>query len=385
MTYAVACSEADSTRDAAAAAADTLTAAFEGRSPSLVVFFATAAHLAGMEELGAVLAQRLDPEVLLGVGAVSVIGGRREFEEVPAVVAWAADIEAPTPVRFGPALTREHPPLGDLPAFDRRRRRTLVLLADPFSFPTDRLLGDIDATCPHLRVIGGLASAGNQPGQNRFVLGGEVFDDGAVGLLFPAGEAVSTVVSQGCRPIGHPYIVTRGERNLIHELAGRPALERLQEIIEGLDGADRALAQRGLHIGIVVNEHKLDFDRGDFLVRGVLGIDRESRGLAVGDVVETGTSVQFQVRDAASADEDLSHLMSGSAADAALLFTCNGRGRRLFGVDDHDAAVVSEAIAPAPVAGMFCAGEFGPVGRRSFVHGFTASVALFGEGRVDAS
>lgn len=385
MTYAVACSEADSTRDAAAAAADTLTAAFEGRPPSLVVFFATAAHLAGMEALGAVLAQRLDPEVLLGVGAVSVIGGRRELEEVPAVVAWAADIEAPTPVRFGPALTREHSPLADLPAFDRRRRRTLVLLADPFSFPTDRLLREIDATCPHLRVIGGLASAGNQPGQNRFVLGGEVFDDGAVGLLFPAGEAVTTVVSQGCRPIGHPYIVTRGERNLIHELAGRPALERLQEIIEGLDGADRALAQRGLHIGIVVNEHKLDFDRGDFLVRGVLGIDRESRGLAVGDVVETGTSVQFQVRDAASADVDLSHLMSGAAADAALLFTCNGRGRRLFGVDDHDAAVVSEAIAPAPVAGMFCAGEFGPVGRRSFVHGFTASVALFGEGRVDAS
>ena len=301
------------------------------------------------------------------------------------MVAWAADIEAPTPIRFGPALTREHSPLADLPAFDRRRRRTLVLLADPFSFPTDRLLREIDATCPHLRVIGGLASAGNQPGQNRFVLGDEVFDDGAVGLLFPPGEAVTAVVSQGCRPIGHPYVVTRGERNLIHELAGRPVLERLQEIIEGLDGADRALAQRGLHIGIVVNEHKLDFDRGDFLVRGVLGIDRESRGLAVGDVVETGTSVQFQVRDAASADEDLSHLMSGYAADAALLFTCNGRGRRLFGVDDHDASVVSEAIAPAPVAGMFCAGEFGPVGRRSFVHGFTASVALFGDGRVDAS
>ncbi len=380
MTYAVACSEAASTPAAAAATAGTLMEAFEGRSPTLVVFFATSSHLGDMDTLGAVLGERLVPDVLVGVGAVSVIGGSRELEEVPAVVAWATDIDAPTPVRFGPALTREHSPVTDLPAFDKRRRRTLVLLADPFSFPADRLLREIDATCPHLRVIGGLASAGNSAGENRFFLGGDVFDDGAVGLLFPPAGPVTTVVSQGCRPIGHPYIVTRRERNVIHELAGRPALERLQEIIGGLDSADRALVQRGLHIGIVVNEHKLDFDRGDFLVRGVLGIDRESRGLAVGDMVETGTSVQFQVRDAVTADEDLRDLMSGHAAEGALLFTCNGRGRHLFGVDDHDASVVSEAIAPAPVAGMFCAGEFGPVGRRSFVHGFTASVALFDGG-----
>ena len=379
MSFAVACSEAEPTAAAAASVAGELAESLDGDPPDLVVFFATAAHLEAMDTLAAVLAERLAPEVLLGAGAVSVIAGGRELEEVPAVVAWSARVAGAAPVRFGPALGSDHSPIADLPPLDERPR-TLLLLADPFSFPSDRLLGEIDATNPGLRVVGGLASAANSPGGNRLVLGTEIFDDGAVGLLLDSGAEVATVVSQGCRPIGRPYAVTRGERNLIHELGGRPALERLQEIVSGLGDAERALVQRGLHIGIVVNEHKLDFDRGDFLVRGVLGIERESRALAVGDLVETGTTVQFHVRDAETAGEDLHRLMSGRRAEGALLFTCNGRGRRLFGIDDHDATVVSGAIAPAPLAGMFCAGEIGPVGPRSHLHGFTASVALFGRG-----
>ena len=365
MSFAVACSEADRTAAAATAVADELAASFGAEGPTVVVFFATAAHIDAMDTLTAVLAERLAPEMLLGTSAVSVIAGNR--------VADAA------PVRFGPALGADHSPIGDLPAIDENPQ-TLLLLADPFSFPADRLLQEIGATCPQVQVVGGLASAAGSPGGNRLVLGGEIFDDGAVGLLLGSGAEVGTVVSQGCRPIGRPYVVTRGERNLIHELGGRPALERLQEIVGSLSDAERAMVQRGLHIGIVVNEHKLDFDRGDFLVRGVLGIERESRGLAVGDIVETGTSVQFHVRDAETAGEDLHRLMSGQQAEGALLFTCNGRGHRLFGVADHDASVVSGAIAPAPLAGMFCAGEIGPVGPRSYLHGFTASVALFGQG-----
>ena len=379
MSFAVACSEADRTAAAATAVADELAASFGAEGPTVVVFFATAAHTDAMDTLTAVLAERLAPEMLLGTSAVSVIAGNREFEDVPAVVAWGARVAGAAPVRFGPALGADHSPIGDLPAIDENPQ-TLLLLADPFSFPADRLLQEIGATCPQVQVVGGLASAAGSPGGNRLVLGGEIFDDGAVGLLLGSGAEVGTVVSQGCRPIGRPYIVTRGERNLIHELGGRPALERLQEIVGSVSDAERAMVQRGLHIGIVVNEHKLDFDRGDFLVRGVLGIERESRGLAVGDIVETGTSVQFHVRDAETAGEDLHRLMSGQQAEGALLFTCNGRGHRLFGVADHDASVVSGAIAPAPLAGMFCAGEIGPVGPRSYLHGFTASVALFGQG-----
>ena len=378
MTFAVALSEATSTPRAAADVATELADSLGGTSPEAVMFFATADHLEALDTLAAVLSERLAPAVMVGVGAASVIAGGRELEETPAVSAWAAPLAGAVPVRLPPALGVDHSPTSGLPLSDGVPH-TLVLLADPFSFPTDRLLAELSAEHPEVRVIGGLASAAGAAGGNRLALGGEIFDDGAVGLLLGPDSKVRSVVSQGCRPIGRPYVVTRGERNLIHELGGRPTLERLQQIVENLSSADRGLVQNGPHIGIVVNEHKTEFRRGDFLVRSVLGIDRASGALAVGDIVEVGTTVQFHVRDAATATEDLSSMMSGQSAAGALLFTCNGRGRRLFGTADADASAVYGAIAPAPVAGMFCAGEIGPVGTRSYLHGFTASVALFGQ------
>jgi small ligand-binding sensory domain FIST len=209
------------------------------------------------------------------------------------------------------------------------------------------------------------------------VLDAGVHTSGAVGAFLGPTARLATVVSQGCRPIGEPLVVTRAERNMIYELAGRPALERLTELFEASDPDDKRLLAGGLHVGRVIDEHKLDFQRGDFLVRNVLGGDKASGAIAVGDVVEVGSTVQFHVRDADTADEDLRSLLAGECAEGALLFTCNGRGTRLFGVADHDAEVVSEALDGAPVAGFFAAGELGPVGGRNFLHGFTASIALF--------
>jgi small ligand-binding sensory domain FIST len=176
--------------------------------------------------------------------------------------------------------------------------------------------------------------------------------------------------------VGDPYVVTRAEGNVIAEIGGTPSLVRLDELFRCLDDRDRELVQQGLHIGRVIDEHKADFGRGDFLVRNVVGADRATGAIAIGDVVPVGSTVQFHVRDAASADEDLHGLLAGLRGDGALVFTCNGRGTRLFGRPDHDAEVVADVVAGA-AAGMFCAGEIGPVGRRSFVHGFTASVAIF--------
>ena len=185
-------------------------------------------------------------------------------------------------------------------------------------------------------------------------------------------------MSQGCRPIGQPFIVTRAERHVLYELGGRPALERLVEMVEELTPDDRALAARGLHCGVVIDERKLEFGRGDFLVRNVLGADREAGAVAVGDEVPVGSTVQFQVRDAASADEDLRHLLGRRA------------GRRRPGVHlqrarhppvrdarprRRDREHAARHARPSP--GMFCAGELGPVGGRNHLHGFTASIALF--------
>jgi small ligand-binding sensory domain FIST len=191
------------------------------------------------------------------------------------------------------------------------------------------------------------------------------------------------VVSQGCRPVGTPFAVTRGEGNIVHELGGRSAVDRLRQLLAALDPREQALLRGGgLQVGQVIDEHKASFERGDFLVRGLLGIDQESGSIAVGDSVEVGQTLQFHVRDAASADEDLELLLAPVPSwrpRGVLLFSCNGRGRRFFGEPDHDAAKVAAATDRVPTAGFFAQGELGPVGGRNFLHTFTASMAVFCE------
>lgn len=346
-----------------------------GASPDLALVFVSAAHRGALEDVAATIGATLDPGTLLGCAATSVLGGDREVEDHPAIVLWAGRLGTTTPVRIdgSPAFPGEAPVSGLDEVGDDE---AVLLLADPFTFPATETLATIAERSPGAALIGGLASAASGPGGNRLVLDDRVVTDGAVGVRFPADRLAGTVVAQGCRPIGQPFTVTRAERNVIYELGGRPALERLSEILDGLDPDTRALATRGLHLGQVVDEHRAEFRRGDFLIRAVLGADRAVGSVAAGDLVEVGRTVQFQVRDATSADADLRELLHGQQADAALVFTCNGRGMGLFGEPDHDAALVA-AVAPGATAGMFCAGEFGPVGGRPFLHGFTASVALF--------
>jgi small ligand-binding sensory domain FIST len=350
-----------------------------GPEPDLVAVFVTPHHGGALEDVSAAVRAILQPGVLFGCAAVSVLGVRREVEDEPGITMWAG--------RFGPAGSPGHPgQVGQVaparfldaatpvapPPFDPA---ALLLVADPFTFDGDAFFEQ----WPDLPVIGGNASAAHGPGGNRLALDGSVTTNGAVGAFLGPGVPLTTVVSQGCRPIGHPYTVTKAERNVIYELGGRPALDRLLEMARSgaVAEEDVRLINSGLHIGQVIDEHKATFEAGDFLVRNVLGADQSVGAIAVGAEVEVGQTVQFHVRDARTADDDLRVALDGRGdAAGALLFTCNGRGRRLFGQPDHDAEVFDEEVG-APVAGFFAAGEFGPVGGRNFVHGFTASIALF--------
>ena len=341
-----------------------------GSSPDLAVLFTSASHRDAINEIADAVHQVLAPSALIGATAVSVIGGPLEVEERPAVSLWAASQCPAQPVRLEAVRSHEGWAVGGMPA---DAEGTLLAIPDPFTFPSEALLKAGSA----VTVVGGLASAASRPGDNRLILNQEVYDDGAVGVLLDPSLEVRTVVSQGCRPIGQPFTVTQSEGNIVTEMGGRTAVDRLRETLLGLDEADRALVAKGLHVGVVIDEHKSEFDRGDFLIRGLIGADEQTGALAVGDAVEVGTTIQFQVRDAATADEDLRELMADTSAGSALVFTCNGRGTHLFDGPDHDAAVVHEALERAPVAGMFCAGELGPIGGHNFLHGFTASVVLF--------
>jgi small ligand-binding sensory domain FIST len=214
----------------------------------------------------------------------------------------------------------------------------------------------------------------------------DTYSRGAVGVMLDKTVPAWTAVSQGCRPIGRPFTITDAERNVVRGLGGMSPLSRLQDIAATASDDERALLQAGLHVGIVVDEHRAEFARGDFLVRNVTGADPDSGAIGVGELVEVGQTLQFHVRDADSAREDL-RLVAASAlhteehhARAALLFTCNGRGTNLFGRPHHDAATLEHIGDDAlELAGMSCAGEVGPVGGRAFLHGFTASMLLFGD------
>ncbi|MFO1538544.1 MAG: FIST N-terminal domain-containing protein [Actinomycetota bacterium] len=354
--------------------------ALGGDDPDLLVCFVSPHLVGALDDALHALHALLGPRVLLGATASGVLAGTQEVEDGLGVAVFAATLPGADLVPM--ALRTEDTPAGpSVVGWPERPDEgldadVLLLAADPFTFPTESFLRRLDRDRPGLPVLGGLASASSRPGGNRLVVDGRIESAGAAAVLV-GGAGVRTVVSQGCRPVGEPLVVTRGERNFVAELAGRPALERLRELAERADDAERALLQRGLQLGFVVDEHRAEFGRGDFLVRSVIGADRETGAIAVGEPVEVGRPVQFHVRDAAAADDDLRALLAAETAGAALCFTCNGRGKALFGVPDHDAGVVAETLGPVPVAGMFCAGEIGPVGRRNALHAFTASLALF--------
>ena len=382
MTSSLKCAAGVSTSDAGsdsfAEAAARAALGLGGAPADVAVVFAGAPNLAHAEEGMAAVAERLRPGAAIGCGAQGVVGEAREVE-VGGVAVWAASLGEGSAEAF--ALEASQAEAGSLAITgvpDLDHADALVLLVDPFSFPVEPLLATLAHGHPGLPVVGGLASARDDSGT---LLGDDgLVAAGAVGLAL-SGVRVAACVSQGARPVGPEMAITAGEGNVIHELAGKPAVARLQQAVAELSPAERELAVQGLLLGLVVDPNKPEYERGDFLVRGILSADPASGAITVGERIRIGQAVRLQVRDAGSADEDLAAALDRGLAElggppaGALLFTCNGRGSHMFPAPDHDARLLDDATG-APAAGFFCAGEIGPVGNRNFVHGFTATLAL---------
>ena len=369
---------------AARAALDTALAGFS-EAPDLMLLFVAPQY---ERELGEILRHandRAEGATLLGCSASGIIGGSREVEDAPAIAAWAATLPDAQirPYRLTFSREDDHAViegLDDLPAPDTSP--VVLMLADPFSFPADVLLEHLNETATGLPIVGGMASGGLEAGRNALFFNDEILRDGAVGVIITGAPGLSVFVSQGCRPVGDTYGVTRAERNVVYELAGAPAVRRIEELYAAASERDQLLMRRGLHLGRAFTEIKPTLGRGDFLIRNVVGMDQESGAIVISDMIEVGQTVQFQVRDAESAREDLQltlaseRLVSDVPVAGALLFSCNGRGTGLFGQPDHDIGALHNAFGKVPVAGMFAAGEIGPVGGKNFLHGFTAAVLL---------
>jgi len=355
-----------------------------GASPeSFAVLFASAHFSASAPALVAAVAEQTGGVPLIGCVAQAVAGGAREVESGPAVSLWlAADL--------GPVETfaMEFVRTASGGAFGGYRFTpgAHLMVCDPFTFPAGDLLAHLNQHVPGAVVMGGMASGGLRTGQSQLFLDDRVVTRGAVGAHLPRA-GIHPLVAQGCRPVGDPYTVTRADGNVIIELGGRPPLARLRELAAALPAREQELLARGPHLGIVIDEYRAEPAHTDFLVRGIAGADPESGAIAVGSELEVGQTVQFHVRDARSADEDLRRILVREAAAldgrplaGALLFTCTGRGTRMFAAPDHDTGLLAQALGQIPVAGFFCDGELGPVGGQNFLHTFTASIALFSAG-----
>jgi small ligand-binding sensory domain FIST len=389
MKFSAALSRERDGERAGTAIAQSARRTLDSQQADLACLFFSAHYNESVDELVQAVRRELQPRLLIGCSGEGVIGGGEEIENAPSVALWAAGLPGVslTPIRLSVERDDYGAAMDGWPwrLDDHSPRSSFLLLADPFTAPMDEVFETIDERGHGDPAIGGLAGGGHEAGGNRLVLDGEVHDGGLVGVALSGPVSIRTVISQGCRPIGERYMVTRAEQNVIHELSGEPALERLTALFASLDEQEQHLARRALHIGVVMDEQRNRFERGDFLVRNLIGADQRTGSVAIGDVVKEGQTVQFHLRDARSATEDLHLMLAAERARhagpplGALVFSCCGRGRGLFGKPHHDISVLRERVGEIPTAGFFAQGEIGPVGGRNFLHGYTASVALFSE------
>jgi small ligand-binding sensory domain FIST len=358
-----------------------------GVEADVAFLFFTAHHRDDAEQFVERIWLELDPQVMLGCSAEGVIGGDLEVERAPGMSLLLGQMPRVRLHPFHIGADDWRPMIVDPEKLTERvahgsETRALIGFGDPFTTPTSDFLNLLDAHLPGVPLIGGMASSGRRPGENVIVRNDQVLTDGFVGVSLAGPVEIETVVSQGCRPIGEPMVITRARENVIEQLGGRPALHALRDTIESLDEADKSLLGHGLMIGRAISEYRDSFGRGDFLVRNLMGVDQGSGAIAVADYVRTGQTIQFHVRDAATASEDLSMMLAplqrehARPAAGALLFSCNGRGSRMFDQACHDITAARAAMPNTPVAGFFAAGELGPVGGKNFIHGHTASLAL---------
>jgi small ligand-binding sensory domain FIST len=355
--------------------------------PDLALVFVTSHFEDDANHIAGSLSARFPSALLVGCSGEGVLGPDAEHERVPALsimLGRLPDVQL-NPLRAEPQdlsnPEQAHAWMDELKATEPDSPPAFLLFGDPFSVPINSLLKLFNTALPGRPVIGGMVSGCEEPGQSVLFLGQKVYRNGAIGVRITGNIEMRTVVSQGCRPLGERFVITKGHQNIIQQLGGKPALQQLRELLRQLSGDDLLQAQQSLFVGLAIDEHKDEFRRGDFVIRNLLAGDPNSGAMMVGDEIRVGTSVQFHVRDGHSADEDLRELLSSAHAEhepaGALLFTCNGRGTRMWEEPNHDVSVLKEICGPSPVAGFFAAGELGPVEGRNFVHGHTASIGLF--------
>ena len=390
MRFTSGISDAVNASAAADAACQQVLQQLQGASCDLACVFVSTIYRADWPTLLERIHEQLAPRVLIGCSGSGIIGGEQELEWVPAlsiVGAHLPDVRL-FPFVMTPQELEQSTSGGfwiDTVGASPEAHPVFVIFADPYTCDAMKLITELNATYRSRPVVGGLVSGGNEPGEHLLFRGRDVLREGAVGVAMTGNITMDTVVSQGCRPVGRSYVVTKAEENVVLELGGRQALTVLHEVLSSLKPDDRELAQRGsVFVGLVINEMRSAFHSGDFVVRNIVGIDPEAGALAVADEVHVGQTLQFHLRDASTSRQELKRLLQQLGrppqvmpAAGCLFFNCTGRGKSLYGVAHHDVKTIQTVSGKLPIGGFFCNGEIGPIGGTNFLHGYTASLGVF--------
>jgi small ligand-binding sensory domain FIST len=354
-----------------------------GDAPAdLVLAFSSGRHLDDPAATLEGLHEALAPRCLAGCGAGAVLAGGQEFEGRTAVAVWAAALGGGSAETFHASGRQDGGEVHVTGLPDVRGASAVLLLPDPYTFPADRAVADVARVAPGVPVLGGFSSARTPSRDAALLHDRSVHATGAVGVVL-RGVEVLPCVSQGAAPIGPEMTITAADEHVIRELDGRPALARLRAVIEELGEDERTSVSGALVLGVGVGADIPAGGRPGYLVRGIIAADPEAGTVTVGARPHPGQVIRLHVRDAASASRELHDELRlrrtalGADPAGALVFTCNGRGAAMFGPGGHDAGAVETEFGGAPSAGFFAAGEIGPVGGESFLHGFTATVAVF--------
>jgi small ligand-binding sensory domain FIST len=355
-----------------------------GTNASLGFLFVTQEWRPHLEEVLELVRLHGHVSHVAGCSGSGIIGRRKEIEQQPAMSVLLLSLPAESFSVF--EITENDADASTGPeswrAFTGLTAKDLtswIVLANPYFTGAEDWLAEWSLAYPGIPTIGGLASARNS---ETFLLhDGTISQAAALAIAIKDGLVIHPLVSQGCRPIGDAFPITKVEDNLILEIGNLPAYQALESAFFSIPAQERLAVQNNLFLGLAATEYVEDFQRGDFLIRNILGADPKVGAVAVGAYPRGGQTVQFQLRDFRSAHQDLVAIAERAKNEVSnpvgiLLFSCAGRGKGLFGVTDHDAMVLADTFGDLPLAGVFCNGEIGPVGGRSFLHGYTASAAV---------
>ena len=374
----------------------------------LAVVFISSAFASEYSRLMPLFEEALPVPVIIGCGGGGVIGMNRqgeaqEVEGEPGLSLTLMSLPGVN-IRAFHILPESLPDLDsspdnwvDLIGVLPQAQPNFILLADPFSSGVNDLIQGLDFAYPGSIKVGGLASGSGVIGSTGLFCNYRLYREGIVGVALSGNLVLETIVAQGCRPIGQPYRVTEGERNVVLGLEeqadaclvgggkSRKPLDALRDLIQTLSEEDRMLAQNSLFVGVVRDEFKQDLENGDFLIRNLLGVDPRAGAIAIGDRVRPGQRIQFHLRDAHTSAEDLEVMLKryqlqnsgNSGAAGALMFSCLGRGEGLYGCPNFDSRLFRRYLGNIPVGGFFCNGELGPVGGSTFLHGYTSVFGIW--------